>query len=138
MKYIALLFFCFTLLSSTCEKNKDEEIQRLKVKNNSSNTIYTKYSTQYPDTSLSIITDPTKVPPLYKIPPNSIQETYYKAPSEGIFKTMKSDVLLVFIFDAETLESTPWDTVVANYLILKRYELTLQELNDMNWIVTYP
>ncbi|MFW5762551.1 MAG: hypothetical protein ACOCXH_16380 [Cyclobacteriaceae bacterium] len=136
MKYIALSFFCFTLLCSTCEKNKDDP--KMRVKNNTKEAIYVSWHTQYPDTGLTYITNPTLNPHINKVSSNSLQESYYKAPSEGIFKTMKSDVLLVFIFDAETLESTPWDTVVANYLILKRYELTLQELNDMNWIVNYP
>jgi hypothetical protein len=136
MRYITFFLLWLLIVCSTCEKN--EEIQKLRVKNNSSNAIYAKYSSQYPDTSLLIVNDPTLNFHIHKVPPNSLQKSYYGAPSEGIFKTMKSDILLVFIFDAETLESTPWDTVVANYMILKRYELTLSELNNMNWIVPYP
>jgi len=136
MKTFVLLLVSLIMLCSTCENKKDEP--KMRIKNNTKEAIYASWHTQYPDTGLTYLTNPTLNTHINKVLSNSLQESHYKAPSEGIFETMKSDVLLVFIFDAATLESTPWDTVVANYLILKRYELTLQDLENMNWIVTYP
>ena len=45
---------------------------------------------------------------------------------------------MIYIFDAAVLESTPWDTVKARNMYLKRYDLTLKDLQDRNWTITYP
>ncbi|GAB4278070.1 MAG: hypothetical protein Kow0068_01530 [Marinilabiliales bacterium] len=49
-----------------------------------------------------------------------------------------SDTLMVYVFDASILETTSWDPVKANYLVLRRYDLSLQDLKDMSWTITYP
>lgn len=46
--------------------------------------------------------------------------------------------LYVFIFDAEVLEKIPWDTIRKNYMILRRYDLTVDSLNKLNWKIIYP
>ncbi len=45
---------------------------------------------------------------------------------------------MYFIYDAQTLETTPWDTVVKKYMILKRHDLTKKDLDSMGWKITYP
>ena len=45
---------------------------------------------------------------------------------------------MYFIYDACILETTPWDTIKAKYIVLKRYDLSLQDLQQMNWTITYP
>ncbi len=49
-----------------------------------------------------------------------------------------SDTLMVYVFDAEVLESVSWSEVVENYMVLKRYDLSLYDLQHMNWTITYP
>jgi len=39
--------------------------------------------------------------------------------------------------DANTLETTSWDTIKLNYKVLKRYDLSFQDLEKMNWTITY-
>ena len=63
--------------------------------------------------------------------PLRLQDTY-----EGRFEQFEK--VMVFVFDAQVLETTPWDTVKAKYLVLKRYDLSLQDLESMNWTITYP
>jgi hypothetical protein len=46
--------------------------------------------------------------------------------------------LIIFIFDAAIVDTTPWETIKKNYLILKRYDLTLKELDSLNFKVIYP
>lgn len=58
---------------------------------------------------------------------------------EIAFKDLiSSDTLMVYVFDAETLEITPWDTVKANYMVLKRYDLSLEDLKKSDFTITYP
>ena len=45
---------------------------------------------------------------------------------------------MIYIFDAGVLESTPWSTVVNDYMVLKRFDLSLQNLQKMDWTITYP
>ena len=58
-------------------------------------------------------------------------ETRYKS-------SIPSDTLMVYVFDENVLENTPWDTVVENNLVLKRYDLSLPDIVNNNWSVTYP
>jgi hypothetical protein len=51
---------------------------------------------------------------------------------------IKSDTLMIYVFDAHVLENTTWDTVKAEYLVLKRYDLSLKDIQKLNWAITYP
>jgi len=44
----------------------------------------------------------------------------------------------MFIFDAHTIETTPWDSIVKHNMILKRYQLTKTDMEKSNWTITYP
>jgi len=48
------------------------------------------------------------------------------------------DTFFVFIFDAAVVENTLWEVVAREYLVLKRYDLTLEDLQRLNWKITYP
>jgi hypothetical protein len=135
MKPIYLMLSSLLIITSTCDMLKNED-PKLRVKNVSEKAIYVSWTTDYPDTSFNRVANPTYNPELYKVEAHSVQKEYYKAPSKGLFRDV--DTISVFIFDAQVLESTPWDTVKAKYLILKRYDLSLDDLINMNWILTYP
>ena len=136
MKPIYLMFSCLLLANSTCDMVKDEE-QKLRINNKSEKAIYISWTRDYPDTSINYLVNPTYNPQIKKVEAHSIQREYYSAPTKAFFK-YNIDTLSVFIFDAQLLENTPWDTVKARYLILKRYDLSLDDLNKMNWIIAYP
>jgi len=54
-------------------------------------------------------------------------------------RTFRMDSLInLYIFDATVVENTPWETVAKDYLVLKRYELSLADLQRLDWQVTYP
>ena len=116
--------------------SNDDELMKLRIKNNSSQTLYESCSTNYPDTSLNKILSPACNPQIHKIEANTFQKEHYNSPTEDIFDY--NDTLIVFLFNAQILESNPWDSVVKNYMILKRYDLSLQDLQDMDWTITYP
>ena len=70
---------------------------------------------------------------------NTLQRSIYRNASKGLFSLQgKIEKLSVFIFDAETLETTPWDIVQSKSLVLQRYDLTLEELERLKWIIPYP
>ncbi len=49
-----------------------------------------------------------------------------------------SGIMHGFIFEKQTVIEQPWDTIVANNMILKRYDLSLDDLERMDWTITYP
>jgi hypothetical protein len=132
MKTIYLFILCLLIINS-CDLLNDEGL-KLRVNNVSNTPIYMEWTT---DTILDHLTNPIFYSQINKVEAHSIQKNYYGAPSTGLFDN-KVDTLSVYIFDAQVLETTPWDTVKANYLVLKRYDLSLDDLNRLNWIITYP
>ena len=133
MKPIFLILSCLLIVNSSC--HKDEGL-KLRVNNISEKAIYVSWTSDNSDTSINHITNPTYNPQTEKVEAHSVQKDYYGAPSQAYFKYR--DTLSVFIFDAQVLESTPWDTVKAKYLVLSRFDLSLDDLNKLNWIITYP
>jgi hypothetical protein len=60
----------------------------------------------------------------------SLEEFYAHVPS-GKFQ--------VLVYDASVVKTTPWDTVVSKYLVLKRYELTADEdVSGTKGVISYP
>ena len=133
MKPIYLMLSCLLIVNSSC--HKDEGL-KLRVNNVSEKAIYVKWTGAYPDTSLNHMANPTYNSQINKVEAHSVQKDYYGVPSQAFFKYI--DTLSVFIFDAQVLENTPWDSVQARYIVLRRYDLSLDDLNKMNWIITYP
>ncbi|MCK9617890.1 MAG: hypothetical protein M0R21_08655 [Lentimicrobiaceae bacterium] len=136
IKPIYLIILGLLTINTTCNKVNNEDL-KLRVNNMSNIPIYTAWTIDYPDTSFNHVANPIYNPQIHKIEAYSIQKNYYGAPSKGLFND-KVDTISVFIFDAHVLETAPWDTVKANYLVLKRYDLSLQDLQIMNWTITYP
>jgi hypothetical protein len=54
------------------------------------------------------------------------------------FKELPSDTLCVFVFSRDTILKYGWIHVYYQYMIMKRYELSKQDLEEMNWTITYP
>ena len=46
-------------------------------------------------------------------------------------------MIYLFLFDAKVAENTPWKTVREENLYLKKYALTIDELNERKWKITY-
>lgn len=132
---IVLLILSFFVIYS-CELIHGSFDYRMTIINNSNNKIYFwKYFT-YPDTAVGEF----RPDPLMDfVNPKSSNDLPTMTRWELIFeKNLPSDTLILFIFDAEVLETTPWDTIQANYMILKRYDLSYDDLVRLDWTITYP
>jgi len=128
MKIHLLLQIVF-FISIGCKNNCHHDITFI---NNSNKNLYY-YEGSYPDTSIfdynPLITN------YYFIPKNTHSRFQISSCFEQRFNLTPK--IIYFIFDAEVLKTIPWDTVMKKYMILKRYELTLQGLKDSNWTITY-
>lgn len=54
-----------------------------------------------------------------------------------IHRLSDEDKLYLWIFDKEVVNNTPWEEIVANELYLTRFELTLEELKEMGWVIIF-
>jgi hypothetical protein len=57
---------------------------------------------------------------------------------ERYFQTLPYDTLSVFIFHTDTLNKYTWDEVRDRYKILRRHDLSLDDLQVMDYTITYP
>lgn len=87
-----------------------------------------KHGTFYPDTII----------PLRKDYVTSEINSYESNIEWGkIFKQLPKDTLSIFIFHTDTLNKYPWKEVRNGYKILKRYDLSLQDIEKLNYKVPY-
>lgn len=139
MKVIkVMLIGCFqlVLMSNSCKKDSSYYDYRLKIINKSNKTIYGDFYQSYPDTTLSLHSHFDNASE--KAASNETITLVRGGSWDNAFKEEIHQKLMVFIFDAAVINTTPWDTIRKNYLILKRYDLTLEDLQKLNWSITYP
>jgi len=139
MRKVKLVLFTIGIIiiysATTCE---DEDCHdHILLINNSISDIYFHPSANYPDT-LTLYPNPTIDPSHFKIDALSSKKDFYRGCIESKLLTNSEGKIMYFIYDAQTLETGTWDSVVDNYMILKRYEFDLQDLEQMNWTIVYP
>lgn len=90
----------------------------------------------YPDTSL-----PSKYPPqlgFYNISPSSESYLYLRKLPEEIYDYYNTDTISIFVFSADSLCSLSWDYVASNYVILQRYDISLNDLDSIWEQLSFP
>lgn len=129
---------CFLLNTSCTSPYNPDEHYRIMFVNNSEIDVFVRADWLYPDTLIAF-GNPAKAKSQFLIKANSnnghpLSSGY---PSyENNFSSI-NDTCMVFVMDAELVKNTPWDTVKAKYLVLKRYDLSFHDLDSMNWTITY-
>ena len=123
-----ILLLPFLLLLFACPMPDGDEIQAvITVRNNSTSNIYIQLRGL----------DPV----LYTWAPN---ENYF-IPIDGVFEaggnyysSLSSDGLeYIWLFDENVINNYSWEDIVENEMYLIRYDLSLQDLEDMNWEIVY-
>lgn len=129
-----ILFISYLLIMNSCEI--DPWDFKLKITNSSDKAVYFYNSFSFPDTAILFEANPIKSPEFFKINPGDTESDRVRGTWEGKFESM--DTLMIFIFDEETLQTVSWDTIRENYMILKRYDLSMEDLQEKDWTITYP
>lgn len=110
--------------------------------NKTSDTLYVISAYEYPDTmAFRILPNPLLDPYSTQVFPyeDNTKVLFSRDCLELVFKDfIPYDTLMVYVFDGQVLKTHPWDSVKANYLVLKRYDLSLEDLVSMNWEITFP
>ncbi len=138
-KEILLLTSGLILTLSSCdEKILGETFYTLTLKNNTEGSIYfvayDEFSAlQYPDTVL-----PLTAPYLTKIEAKRQFKIHERTPWQELLSELSADTLSIFFFADNIYEDSSWSAISNQYLILKRYDLSIDDLERVNFKLPYP
>jgi hypothetical protein len=138
-----LLYFAVILLFNTCVRESDTCHKSILFTNNSDKEIYARVnSSTYPDTiSYRHYGGLVSQSHIYKIQSGAgnrdalDSRDCYEKKFEGKYAI---DTIMIFVFDAYTLEHNTWETVVKYNMVQHRYDLSLEDLQRLGWSVTFP
>ena len=131
MKNFSLFFLAMIilLLMSNCEKLVDH-VYSIKIVNDTDDYVCLYSSYKYPDTLL----DSQKPNMFYTIMPNSF---IYLDSKDKWEEVLPKDVIIIYILDKDTVDTYSWEKIRDEYKILKRFDLSIEDLENSNWIITY-
>lgn len=138
----AIISFTIILCVQSCEKLAMDRDYPLYVLNESNHSIKVyfnddaNHSALYPDTLISDFEDRLSI----EIPIGGKKSVAGgDATWENIFEvSAPSDTLSLFVFHTDTLSKYNWDVIRNQYKILKRYDISLADLRQIDFTITYP
>lgn len=141
LAYTIVSMFLVLSPSFTCVGEDREDCHyRIYFTNESEKELYVNYSAYYPDTTNAVLDDLDY--DSNRVFPGKInKEALLTFVSwESLFGTNNGnlnpiDTLMVFVFDAKHLEADRHRVMDA---LLVRYDLSLQDLQRLNWTLSYP
>ena len=139
---IVVLIIISLFLNQACGNKENNCHETIIFENRTSRTLYVTSSYLYPDTStFAGIPNPVLAPTNTKIFPNESNTSVFWGNDciELAYKDLiPSDTMMIYIFDAEVLETEEWSDVIHDYKVLIRYDLSQNDLKYLDWKVTYP
>lgn len=126
-----LLFFTLMLLAATCTKDDDYQ-KYIWLVNNSNNSFTAVPSFDSPDTSFNSFRGS------YDVLPNQRNPLGSKIGWRNRIKNIEDSTLILFLVDRDTLSTHSFEDIMSEYRITKRYDLTVEELESMDWTISYP
>lgn len=142
------LFILIILCSCNfcCDKNPfAKHVWRIIVRNQSSQRIgfiYPEYDRKtkqilnihlFPDTSL-VEKEPS---PMINVPTSDERYIDFPQDFDEVFEAIPSGKLSIYIFSEDTLKKYSWEEIRQGYKVLKRYDLTHAELDQMDYTIVY-
>jgi hypothetical protein len=142
MKNLLLVFLSLIFIASTCVMDKDTDMDpdsTLTIINNSNTDLIVVTSVTSFDTLIDKMSfikvkyQQDKLTLLADSIVNYRSNWIYSLTNIG-----SPGLLRIFFFDKDTVNNNSWENIVANYMIIKRYEYTLNDLDRLNWKITFP
>ena len=133
-----VLVFLTILFVMACEKTWWAASDRVFwVQNNSNMGVSTLLGYEYPDTSIPDITG--RVYRLKSALPLSKATHDFKISTwKELFEQLPNDTLSIFIFHADTVQKYNWQEIRAGYKVLKRIEISRDDLERLQYTIEYP
>jgi hypothetical protein len=133
MKYVSIILISFISMGGMCKKcSVVTHYCGIQVHNNSSRTIVTCLGYKYPD--ISIPMDSV----VGGLLPGRFRILDTRGRCDDVFEALPKDTINIFIFDLDSVLHYSWQQIRSGYKILKRYDLSRQDLASKNYVITYP
>lgn len=135
--YTLLFSLLILFIATACVKESDTCHRFIHFTNNSGNDVY------YSITIFDEIGEgsPALAPEVFTVKNKTTDKLSYNTGMscfESLVEYSSSiRTFYLYLFDPSIIESAPWDTVREKNLYLKKYALTIDELNDRKWKITY-
>ena len=126
-----LIIISIIICGASCE-NLVDHAYIIKIQNNSKDTVQFYESYNYPDTSMDVT-----MPLLKMVYPSKYSSLESKKEWDEVLVSPK-DTISIFILSKDTVDKYGWDKIRSDYNVLKRYDLSLDDLKKLSWKVTYP
>ena len=140
MKKLILISLIFIVVISTgCPENFGEPDSRIIIDNNAQEEI--SYFYQINDKKDTLLENFPFALTSENTESRSIQPQNHDTligPFKAVLDENPENLLYLYLFSSEVIDTVPWDSIVSNYQILRRYDLTLDDLEAMSWTVEYP
>lgn len=136
---IVLSIFTLTMMMLVSCENLPWRTYSMKIKNLSGNAVYVypalggEKGVIFPDTML-----PNDKPYLYFIDAGNKISLSSDIPWEESLKKLPLDTLSVFYFTPDVIDTNSWDEIRDNNMVLKRKDISLEELKQNDFTITYP
>ncbi|MFN3557404.1 MAG: hypothetical protein ACK4VN_15710 [Bacteroidales bacterium] len=138
IKHLALMVCLFVCSANSCDPDGDGHWDgRLTIANNTNDTILSFLQFNFPDT-LILDQDAPELNAIM-VPPKSSGKHYSSIKWEDRISMLNShNTIMVFIISYDTILRYPWSQIQMDYYILHRYDLTVYDLENLNWTIVYP
>ncbi|WP_179009661.1 hypothetical protein [Winogradskyella forsetii] len=118
-----------TLLS--CE-DLVEQTYKFNIRNESDFELYFTMDYKYPDTTLSAENTTNRI-----LPMSTFRLGGFRT-QDKIFDESVNDTLSFFFLTKETIENNEWYEIRSNYLILKRFDVSYDDFQSIDFEIVYP
>ena len=137
MKNKFLIIVCLLSLTAfTCTRESDDKHHFIHFYNSADYDIFVQQSYDYPDTS-SYGGDVTT--PGWNLKVESHHSNNDAIWSRGTYESkLREDTLIIFVFNADTLSTYGWNYVKDHNIVTQRYYLSLSDLNNLKWCLSFP
>ncbi|MDH6307238.1 hypothetical protein M2448_000156 [Dysgonomonas sp. PF1-14] len=137
-KYIFILLILPFLLAANCNGEDSEDCHlRVTIVNNWDKDISIYRSFLYPD-SLGIIGDAIIDRDIEANSTKKVRFEYIDCLETTINYQNKDGIMMVYFYDKEVIDSYPRDTIIKYRMYLKKMDLTVDDLQNSDWTLTYP
>ena len=142
-KLLSIFCGCILLTAMTCTKDGEGSHHHIDFYNSTDYALYIDRSFDYPDTSVLHFRNVMTPGWNLKVESHSNNhsalehfESYECELSEC--RSSRNNILMVFVFNADTLETHGWDYAKEHNMVMQRYDLSLTDLQNLNWTLTFP
>ena len=144
---LTLIIITISVITNSCYKDRENRHYTIPFTNNTEKKLIVTRSYHptwlpslgYPDTLL-FSWDPSIGCPGFIVEPyeeNNKSALFNTSFYESCFRA-DLDTLRIFVFDADTLEALGWETVREKYIVLQRYDLSLEDLQYLDFKLCFP